>query len=230
MPPFPNIGRIGLTFDLLTWISIGIIYSSRTFYLLSKASGAKRYWVIRCTRFGRLTWPWTLAFDLNIKRDHLLIKDYLSSLKVLGQRVLELSVAQGLGDWHDLWNWPLTCISIGIIYSSAYQVWRFWGKTFLSYQLHKGYKGYWHTDRHEQRNMPLLLRRGGINIDRLLGWTELRIDKRTEGQMVKQTDDPITRCPRRTFQAGHKNPYRSHCNESKRIDGCIFKVYVKETC
>ena len=33
--PFPNILRIGLTFDLLTWISIGIIYSSRTIYLPS---------------------------------------------------------------------------------------------------------------------------------------------------------------------------------------------------
>ena len=28
--------------------------------------------------------------------------------------------------------------------------------------------------------------------------TELRTDKRTDGRM----DDPITRCPRRTFQAG----------------------------
>ena len=64
MPPFPNICIIGLTFDLLTWISIGIIYSSRSIYLLS--------------------------------------------LKLLGQSVLELSVAQGLGDWHDLWTWPLT--------------------------------------------------------------------------------------------------------------------------
>ena len=33
MPPFPNISRIGLTFDLLTWILIGIIYSSGTIYL-----------------------------------------------------------------------------------------------------------------------------------------------------------------------------------------------------
>ena len=34
-PPFPNLLRIGLTFDLLTWISIGIIYSSQNTYLLS---------------------------------------------------------------------------------------------------------------------------------------------------------------------------------------------------
>ena len=139
-------------------------------YLPTKfvASGAKRCWVIRCTRFGRLTWPLTLTFDLTINRDHLLIKDYLPtkfvasgakrcwvirctrferltwpltltfdlltwlsigiiysprtiylpSLKLLWQSVVELSVAQGLEDWHDLWPWPLTWLSIGIIYSS----------------------------------------------------------------------------------------------------------------
>ena len=32
--------------------------------------------------------------------------------------------------------------------------------------------------------------------------TELRTYKRTDGQMNGQTDDLITRCPRRTFQAG----------------------------
>ena len=48
-----------MTFDLLTWISIGVIYSSRTIYL--------------------------------------------PSLKLLGQSVLELSVAKGEVDWHDLW-------------------------------------------------------------------------------------------------------------------------------
>ena len=31
---------------------------------------------------------------------------YLPSLKLLGQSVLELSVAQGEVDWHDLWPWP----------------------------------------------------------------------------------------------------------------------------
>ena len=48
-------------------------------YLPTKfeASGAKRSWVISCTRYRRSTWPLTLTFDLNINRDHLLIKDYL---------------------------------------------------------------------------------------------------------------------------------------------------------
>ena len=35
--------------------------------------------------------------------------------------------------------------------------------------------------------------------------TELRTDRQTDGRTDKQTgrtDDPITRCPRRTFQAG----------------------------
>ena len=77
MPPFLNIRRVGLTFDLLTWLSIGIIYSSGTIYL--------------------------------------------PSLKLLEQSVVELSVAQGLRDWHDLWPSLtfdlLTWLSKGIIYS-----------------------------------------------------------------------------------------------------------------
>ena len=40
-------------------------------------------------------------FDLNIDRGHLLVKDYLPA-KLLWQSVLELSVAQGVGDQHDL--------------------------------------------------------------------------------------------------------------------------------
>ena len=41
--------------------------------------------------------------DLNIDRGHLLIKDYLHKcLKLLGQSVLELTIAQGVGDQHDL--------------------------------------------------------------------------------------------------------------------------------
>ena len=140
--PLHKVLETDMTFALLTWISIGIIYSSRTTYLPSlklleqsvlelsvaqgygdwrdlwptdlninrhhllikdylptkfEASGAKRSWVIRCTRFWRLTRPLTLIFDLNINRGHLLIKDYLPSLKLLRQSVLELSVAQGEG-------------------------------------------------------------------------------------------------------------------------------------
>ena len=89
-----------LTFDLLTWLSIGIIYSSRD-YLPTKfeASGAKRCWVIRCTRFGRLTWPLTLTCDLLTWLSIGIIYSsrtiYLPSLKLLGQSVVELSVAQG---------------------------------------------------------------------------------------------------------------------------------------
>ena len=93
-----------MTFDLLTWISKGIIYSSRTIYL--------------------------------------------PSLKLMGQSVLELSVAQGFGDWHNLWPWPLTYWpeyqygSSTHQWLSTYQVWSFWGKPFLSYPLHK----VWETD------------------------------------------------------------------------------------
>ena len=96
-------------------------------YLPTKfeGSGAKRSWVISYTRFGRLTWPLTMTFDLltwiSIGIIYLSWTIFLPSLKLLGQSVLGLSVAQGLGDW----TWPLTLtfnlmtwISIGIIYSS----------------------------------------------------------------------------------------------------------------
>ena len=67
-----------MTFDLLTWISIGVIYSSRTIYLpsfkllgqsiveLSAARGEEDWHDL---------WPWPP--DLNINRGHLLIKDSL---------------------------------------------------------------------------------------------------------------------------------------------------------
>ena len=150
-----------LTLDLVTWLPIGIIYSSRTIYLPSlkllgqsvvelsvnkvwetdmtfdldlwptdltinrdhllikdylatefEASWAKRCWVIGCTRFERLTWHMTLTFDLltwlSIGIIYSSMTIYLPSLKLLGQSVVELSVAQGLEDWHDLWPWPLT--------------------------------------------------------------------------------------------------------------------------
>ena len=165
MPPFPNMKRVGLTFDLdlLTWMSIrssthqglstyqvwsfrGKAFQSYPLhkvwetdmtvdfdlwptgtdltidrdhllikdYLPTKfeASGAKRSWVIPCTSFGRLTWPLTLTFDLPTWLSIGIIYSsrtiYLPSLKLLGQSVPELSVAQCLEDWHDLWPWPLT--------------------------------------------------------------------------------------------------------------------------
>ena len=90
-----------LTFDLLTWKSIGIIYSPRTTYLPTtfEASGAKLSWVISCTRWSRLAWPLTLNFDLLTCKSIGIIYSpmtiYQPRLKVLGQRVIELSVAQG---------------------------------------------------------------------------------------------------------------------------------------
>ena len=322
MPPFPNIRRVGLTFDLLTWMSIGIIYSSRTIYLPSlklqgqsvpelsvaqglrdwhdhwpsdltinmdhvlikdylptkfEASGAKRCWVIRCTRFERLTWPLTWTFDLLTWLSIGIIYSsrtiYLPSLKLLGQSVIELSVEiavcktqmppplpQHKKSRLNLWPtdlnvnrdhllikdylptkfeasgakcsrvirctrferliWPLTLtfylltwLSIGIINSSRtinLPSLKLLGKALLSYQLHKVWEtdmtfdlDLWPTDltinrdhlltkdylptkfeasgakcfgvisctslmatdrptdRHVQRNMPLLLRRGG---------------------------------------------------------------------
>ena len=143
MPPFPNIRRIGLTFDLdLSWVirctRFGRLHDlwptdliiNRDHLLIKdylptkfEASGAKHSGVIRCTSFWRLTWPLTLTFDLltwiSIGIIYSSRTIYLPSLKLLGQSVFELSVAQG-----------------------------------ESIQTDR------HTDRHVQRNMPLLLRRG----------------------------------------------------------------------
>ena len=101
-----------MTFDLDLWptdLNINRGHLLIKGYLPTKfeASGAKRSWVISCTRWSKLAWPLTLTFDLNINRDHLLIKGYLpTTLKHLGQSVLELSVAPGEVNWHDLWPWP----------------------------------------------------------------------------------------------------------------------------
>ena len=48
-------------------------------------------------------WP----TDLNINRDHLLIEDYLPT-KFEDSGAKRSWVAEGVGDWYDLWPWPLT--------------------------------------------------------------------------------------------------------------------------
>ena len=99
-----------LTFDLLTWLSIGIMYSSRTIYLPSLNLLGQRSYPLH--KVERLTWPLTLTFDLltwlSIRIIYSSRTIYLPSLKPLDQSVVELSVAQGLEDWHDLWPWHLT--------------------------------------------------------------------------------------------------------------------------
>ena len=149
-----------LTFDLLTWISIGIIYSPRTIYLPRWSFWGKAFLSYQLHKVKKTG----MTFDLLTWKSIGIIYSprpiYLPSLKLLGQHVLELSVAQGEVNWHDLWPWPLTywpenqkgsCTHQGL---STYQVWSFWDKAFLSYQLHK-VKGYRHT---------------GIQTDRPTNW------------------------------------------------------------
>ena len=115
--PLQKVWETDMTFDLDLWptdLTINRDHLLIKDYLPTKfeASGAKRCWVIRCTRFGRLTWPLTLTFDiptwLSIGIIYSSRTIYLPSLKLGGQSVVELSVAQGLEDWHDLCPWPLT--------------------------------------------------------------------------------------------------------------------------
>ena len=118
MPAFPNIRRVGLTFDLdllPTDLNVHRDHLLIKDYLPTKfeASGAKCSRVIRCTRFERLTWPLTLDLVtwLSIGIIYSSRTIYLPSLKFLGQSVVELSVAQGLEDWHDLWPWPCSTVT-----------------------------------------------------------------------------------------------------------------------
>ena len=138
-----------LTFGLLTWISIGVIYSSRTIYLPSLKLLGQSVLELSVAQ-GEVDWHdlWPWPTDLTIKRDHLLIKDYLPTKFEVswGKRSWVISCTR----WSRL-AWPLTLtfdlltwLSIGIIYSSRtiyLPSWSFWGKAFLSYQLHK-VKGY----------------------------------------------------------------------------------------
>ena len=95
-----------MTFDLDLWptdLNINRGHLLIKDYLPTKfeASGGKRSWVISCTRWRNLAWPLTLTFDLLTWKSIGVIYSprtiYLPSLKLLGQSVIELSVAQGKG-------------------------------------------------------------------------------------------------------------------------------------
>ena len=132
----------------------------------------KRSWIISCTRWSRLTWPLTLTFDLltwiSIRIIYSSRTIYLPSLKLLGQSIFELSIAQGEEDWHDLWPWPTDLnINRDILLIKDYLPTKF---------EVPGAKRSWvisctrlretdiptnrQTDARVQINMPLLLRRG----------------------------------------------------------------------
>ena len=107
-PPFSNIWTIGLTFDpdLLTRVSIGIFYSTRTIYLQS----------LKLVGQSVLEFPWRKVWETGRTFDLLTWTSigviyssrtiYLPRLKLVGQSDLELSVAQGEVDYHDLDLWP----------------------------------------------------------------------------------------------------------------------------
>ena len=100
-----------LTLDRLTWISIVVVKGYVPDML--ESSGAKRSWVINCTRYKRPMLPLSLnlTFDLIWISKGIIYSSrtmYPLSWKLLEQWVLELSNAQGLRDQHNFWPWPLT--------------------------------------------------------------------------------------------------------------------------
>ena len=106
-----------MTFDLALWPTDPNMNRDHLLikdYLPTKfeASWAKNSWVISCIRWSRQAWTLTLTFDLltwiSIGIIYSSRTTYLPCLKLLGRSVLELSVAQGIGDQHDLWPWPMT--------------------------------------------------------------------------------------------------------------------------
>ena len=164
-----------MTFDLDLWpsdLKINRDHLLTKDYLPTKfkASGAKRSWVISSTRWSKLAWPLTLTFDLLTWKSIGIIYSprtiYLPSLKLLGQSVLELSVAQGEVNWHDLWPTDLK-INRDRLLTKDYVPTKFKAS---------GAKRYWvisctrlrdtdiptyrPTDRQVQSNMPSLFQRG----------------------------------------------------------------------
>ena len=180
MPPFPNISTIGLTFDLDLSPTDLNIYRGHLLikdYLPTenKVSGAKRSWVISCTRRGRPRWSLTLTFDQNINRDRLLIKDYLpTKFEASGaKRSWVISYTRwSRREWSLTLNFDLlTWISIGIIYSSwtiylpSFKFMRWGVIELLDAQVVLG--GYRRTDRYTdmcKAICPFLLSKEGINI------------------------------------------------------------------
>ena len=168
--------KIGLTFNTDLWptdLNINRGHVLIKDYLLTKfeASGARHSWVISCTRWSRLAWPLTLTFDLltwiSVGVIYSSRTIYQPGLKLLGQSVLELSVAQGEVNWHDLWPTDLK-INRDHLLTKDYLPTKF--EAF-------GAKRYWiisctrlrdtdiptdrHTDRQVQSNMPSFLKGGG---------------------------------------------------------------------
>ena len=151
-----------MTFDLLTWISIGVIYSSRTIYLPSLKLLGQSVLELSVAQ-GEVDWhDLDLLTWISIGVIYSSRTIYLPSLKLLGQSVLELSVAQGEVDWHDLWPTDLN-INRGHLLMEDYLPTKFEAS---------GTKHSWvisctrlrdtdiPTDRHVQINMPLLFQRG----------------------------------------------------------------------
>ena len=164
-----------MTFDLdlylLTWLSIGIIYSSRTIYLPSlKLLGQSivESSVAQGLRDWHDLWPWPT--DLTINRDHLLIKDYLpTKFEASGAKrcwVIRCTRFGRLIFDLDLWPTDLT-INRDHLLIKDYLPTKFEasgakrsGVISCTRLRATDIPTDRHTDRHVQRNMPLLLRRG----------------------------------------------------------------------
>ena len=189
--------------------------------------GAKRSRVISCTRWRRLAWPLTLTLDLLTGISIGIIYSsrtiYLPSLKLFGQNVLELSVAQDEVDWHDMLPRPtdlnihrgyllttkIYLPSLKLLVQSVLELSiaqgeaKLTGKTF-DLEL-------WPSDLNINRDhllimdyLPTKFEAPGAKRSWVISCTRLReTDIPTEGPTDRQTDMCKTICPY-FFEGGHK--------------------------
>ena len=123
-----------LTFDLLTWISIGIIYLSSTYLGPTKYEACRttHCWVISCTRYRRSTWPLTLTLA------------YWPEYREGSSTHQGLSTYQV---WH-FWGKVFLSYQFHKVKGDQHKIWLMAGPTDRQ------------TDRHVQRNMPSFFKRG----------------------------------------------------------------------
>ena len=167
-----------LTFHLLTWILIDIIYSSRTYLptTFEASSWANAFLSYQLHKVWETNIPFDLDLwptDMNINRDHLLIKDYLpTKFEASGAKCYQLHKVWYTDKTFDLDLWstdlnnhrdhlhikdylPTMFEASGAKHSWDISCTKLRDTDTLTYRLtHRP------TDRHVQSNMPLLLWRG----------------------------------------------------------------------
>ena len=226
-----------MSFDLDLWptnLKINRNHLLIVDYLPTKfeSSRTKNCWVISCTRYKISTWrPLTLTFDsltwIYIGTDYSSRTIYLPSLKLMKQSVPELSVAQGIGNQHDLWSTDLKINRDHLLILDYLPIkFEAYNKVLLSYQLYKILEismtfdlDLWPTDLNINRKhlliedyLPTKFFLGKMFSSYQLHKVEG--DRHTDRPTDRPTDGHVQRNLPSLFKGGHKNaqkkPYMRH--------------------